>query len=71
LQQWLRRPAEGQAREITQQVHMLGVGAQVLRYASPPMAEAWCRMMLDARGGLLLSEPMLSEVLSRATGGAF
>ncbi|BBR60859.1 MULTISPECIES: isovaleryl-CoA dehydrogenase [Enterobacteriaceae] len=69
LQQRLRRPGEAQGREITGQLYLLGVGAQMLRYASPPMAQAWCRMMLDPRGGVLLHEQVISEVLHRATGG--
>lgn len=41
----------------------------MLRYASPPVSQAWCRMMLDPRGGAMLSEQVISEVLGRATGG--
>ncbi|UMX49847.1 hypothetical protein MJ390_03125 [Klebsiella pneumoniae] len=52
LQQLLKRPAEEQGREIAQLVYRLGAGAQMLRHASPPLAEAWCRMMLDTRGGM-------------------
>ncbi|WP_054179657.1 isovaleryl-CoA dehydrogenase [Trabulsiella odontotermitis] len=69
LQQRLRKPSEAQGREITQQLWRLGVGAQMLRYASPPMAQAWCRMMLDTRGGSLLSEQVKDDLLLRATGG--
>ena len=69
LQQRLRKPSEAQGREITQQLWRLGVGAQMLRYASPPMAQAWCRMMLDTRGGSLLSEQIKDDLLLRATGG--
>ncbi len=68
LQQLLRRPAEEQGREIARRVYMLGVGAQMLRYASPPLAEAWCRMMLDTRGGMRLDEPTLEDLLLRAMG---
>ncbi|MFP1461595.1 hypothetical protein ACLB1E_01840 [Escherichia coli] len=28
----------------------------MLKYASPPMAQAWCQVMLDTRGGVRLSE---------------
>ena len=42
LQQRLRKPDEAQGREITQQLFLLGCGAQMLRYASPPLAQAWC-----------------------------
>ncbi len=68
LQQRLRKPSQAQGREITGQLYLLGVGAQMLRYASPPVAQAWCRMMLDPRGGVLLPEQVISEVLHRATG---
>lgn len=69
LQQRLHKPSESQGREITHQLYLLGVGAQMLRHASPPMAQAWCRMMLDSRGGALLSEPVINDLLCRATGG--
>ena len=68
LQQWLRRPLEEQGREITRLVYMLGTGAQVLRFASPPLAEAWCRMMLDTRGGMRLDAQTLDDLLLRAMG---
>lgn len=68
LQQWLRRPVEAQGREITRLVYGLGAGAQVLRVASPPLAEAWCRMMLDTRGGMRLDEQTLDDLLLRAMG---
>ncbi|MFP1496758.1 hypothetical protein ACLB1Q_17895 [Escherichia coli] len=38
--------------EITHQLFLLGCGAQMLKYASPPMAQAWCQVMLDTRGGV-------------------
>jgi len=41
----------------------------MLRHASPPIAQAWCREMLDARGGSLLSEQVQDDLLLRATGG--
>ncbi|NMR96176.1 isovaleryl-CoA dehydrogenase, partial [Vibrio parahaemolyticus] len=59
LQQLLKRPAEEQGREIARLVYRLGAGAQMLRHASPPLAEAWCRMMLDTRGGIRLDAPTL------------
>jgi len=68
LQQKLRKPQEAQGREITQQLFLLGAGAQMLRHASPPVAQAWCRMMLDPRGGSLLSEQVQNDLLLRATG---
>ena len=69
LQQRLRKPSEEMGREITQQLFLLGCGAQMLRYSSPPVAQAWCQMMLDTRGGLRLSEQVLNDLLLRATGG--
>lgn len=47
----------------------LGGGAQMLKYASPPMAQAWCQVMLDTRGGVRLSEQIQNDLLLRATGG--
>lgn len=70
LQQRLRKPSEAQGREIAGHIYLLGAGAQMLKYASPPIAQAWCRMMLDTRGGVLLSEQVINDVLLRATGGA-
>ncbi|CDL14358.1 Acyl-CoA dehydrogenase [Klebsiella pneumoniae IS46] len=40
----------------------------MLRHASPPLAEAWCRMMLDTRGGIRLDAPTLDDLLLRAMG---
>lgn len=68
LQQLLKRPAEEQGREIARLVYRLGAGAQMLRFASPPLAEAWCRMMLDTRGGIRLDAPTLDDLLLRAMG---
>ncbi|HFZ8994490.1 TPA: isovaleryl-CoA dehydrogenase [Citrobacter freundii] len=69
LMQRLRKPSEELGREITQQLFLLGCGAQMLRHASPPVAQAWCQMMLDTRGGLRLSEQVQDVLLLRATGG--
>ncbi|WNY88926.1 isovaleryl-CoA dehydrogenase [Leclercia adecarboxylata] len=69
LQQKLRKPQEAQGREIARQIYLLGAGAQMLRRASPPLAQAWCREMLDARGRSLLSEQVQDDLLLRATGG--
>lgn len=70
LQQLLRKPQEAQGRLVTQQLANLASGSEVLRYLSPPLAEAWCRMVLDPRGEHLIPEPALSDILRRATGGA-
>lgn len=69
LQQKLRKPQEAQGREIARQIYLLGAGAQMLCHASPPLAQAWCREMLDARGRSLLSEQVQDDLLLRATGG--
>ncbi|TNL14124.1 isovaleryl-CoA dehydrogenase [Kosakonia cowanii] len=70
LQPRLRKPDDAQGREITQQLWLLGVGAQMLRHASPPIAQAWCQMMLDTRGASRIAEQVKSDLLLRATGGA-
>lgn len=41
----------------------------MLRHASPPLAQAWCQMMLDTRGGMPLSAQVQNDLLLRATGG--
>ncbi|MET6679436.1 isovaleryl-CoA dehydrogenase [Citrobacter amalonaticus] len=65
----LRKPSEEWGRDITQQIFLLGCGMEMLRHASPPVAQAWCQMMLDTRGGMLLSERVQDALLLRATGG--
>ncbi|EBS3160732.1 isovaleryl-CoA dehydrogenase [Salmonella enterica] len=69
LQQRLRKPDEAIGREITQQLFLLGCGAEMLRHASPPLAQAWCQMMLDTRGEMPLSAQVQNDLLLRATGG--
>lgn len=69
LQQRLRKPDEAMGREITQQLFLLGCGAEMLRHASPPLAQAWCQMMLDARGEMPLPAQVQNDLLLRATGG--
>lgn len=64
----LRKPSEELGREITQQIFLLGCGIEMLRHASPPVAQAWCQMMLDTRGGMRLSERVQDALLLRATG---
>ncbi|HGY2796764.1 TPA: isovaleryl-CoA dehydrogenase [Citrobacter amalonaticus] len=65
----LRKPSEELGREITQQIFLLGCGMEMLRHASPPVAQAWGQMMLDTRGGMRLSERVQDALLLRATGG--
>ncbi|EAU5339667.1 isovaleryl-CoA dehydrogenase [Salmonella enterica] len=69
LQQRLRKPDEAMGREITQQLFLLGCGAEMLRHASPPLAQAWCQMMLDTRGEMPLPVQVQNDLLLRATGG--
>lgn len=69
LQQRLRKPDEAMGREITQQLFLLGCGAEMLRHASPPLAQAWCQMMLDTRGEMPLPAQVQNDLLLRATGG--
>ncbi|ECB3865806.1 isovaleryl-CoA dehydrogenase [Salmonella enterica subsp. enterica serovar Oranienburg] len=69
LQQRLRKPDEAMGREITQQLFLLGCGAEMLRHASPPLAQAWCQMMLDTRGEMPLPARVQNDLLLRATGG--
>ncbi|UXY10534.1 isovaleryl-CoA dehydrogenase [Kosakonia sp. ML.JS2a] len=70
LQQRLRKPDEAQGREVAQQLWLLGAGAQMLQHASPPMAQAWCRLMLDTRGVSPVDGQVQNDLLLRATGGA-
>ena len=70
LQQQLRKPQEAQGREITQQLYLLATGAQMLQFAPPTMAQAWCRMMLDMRGASVVGQQVQNDLLLRATGGA-
>ncbi|EAO8332775.1 isovaleryl-CoA dehydrogenase [Salmonella enterica] len=63
LQQRLRKPDEAMGREITQQLFLLGCGAEMLRHASPPLAQAWCQMMLDTRGEMPLAQAWCQMML--------
>ncbi|ENV3816072.1 isovaleryl-CoA dehydrogenase [Salmonella enterica] len=69
LQQRLRKPDEAMGREITQQLFLLGCGAEMLRHASPPLAQVWCQMMLDTRGEMPLPAQVQNDLLLSATGG--
>ncbi|MBW5815371.1 isovaleryl-CoA dehydrogenase [Yersinia kristensenii] len=70
LQQLLKNPKEEQGRAITQQLFDLCCASQLLRFASPPLADAWCRMTLDHRDQYILPEAVCARLLSRATGVA-
>lgn len=68
LQQRLHKPQEEWGREVTRTLALLATGTQVLQHLSPPLGEAWCRMMLDSRGESVLPNQVLIDVLLRATG---
>lgn len=60
---------ETQARTLTGRLFTLFAAAQLLRYAPPPIAEAWCQSMLDERGQRALSGTLCESLLDRAVGG--
>lgn len=69
LLQLMRKPQEEQGRAVTGALFNLFAAAQLLRYSSPPLAEAWCQMMLDARGERTLPERLCETLFTRAMGG--
>ncbi|UNK51940.1 isovaleryl-CoA dehydrogenase [Rahnella aceris] len=66
--QRLRKPEEAQGRWLTGQLFNLLTATQMLEFASPPLADAWCRMVLDPRGETLLPERLCQLLLNRAIG---
>ncbi|HEN3611764.1 TPA: isovaleryl-CoA dehydrogenase [Yersinia enterocolitica] len=68
LQQRLKNPKEEQGRAITQQLFDLCCASQLLRFASPPLADAWCRMTLDHRDQYMVPEAVCALLLSRGCG---
>ncbi|MGK4440775.1 isovaleryl-CoA dehydrogenase [Yersinia proxima] len=68
LQQRLKNPKEEQGRAITQQLFDLCCASQLLRFASPPLADAWCRMTLDHRDQYMVPEAVCELLLSRGSG---
>ena len=66
--QRLRTPEEAQGRWLTGQLFNLLAATQMLEFASPPMADAWCRMVLDPRGETLLPERLCQLLINRAIG---
>lgn len=66
--QRLRTPEEAQGRWLTGQLCHLLTATQMLEFASPPVADAWCRMVLDPRGETLLPERLCQLLLNRAIG---
>ncbi|CAI1710184.1 isovaleryl-CoA dehydrogenase [Serratia proteamaculans] len=69
LLQLMRKPQEEQGRAVTGALFNLFAAAQLLRYSSPPLAEAWCQMMLDARGERALPDRLSETLFARAMGG--
>lgn len=69
LLQLMRKPQEEQGRAVSGALFNLFAAAQLLRYSSPPLAEAWCQMMLDARGERTLPERLCETLFTRAMGG--
>lgn len=65
----LNRVQESQARDIAQRLFLLATGAQLLKYAEPPLADAWCRQWLDSRGVRPLEKQIAERLLMRASGG--
>lgn len=68
LQQRLKNPKEEQGRAITQQLFDLCCASQLLRFAAPPLADAWCRMTLDHRDQYVVPEAVCALLLSRGSG---
>ncbi|AJJ25156.1 hypothetical protein CH49_4090 [Yersinia enterocolitica] len=68
LQLRLKNPKEEQGRAITQQLFDLCCASQLLRFASPPLADAWCRMTLDHRDQYMVPEAVCALLLSRGSG---
>ncbi|MBB1580395.1 isovaleryl-CoA dehydrogenase [Serratia sp. OS31] len=69
LLQLMRKPQEEQGRAVSGALFNLFAAVQLLRYSSPPLAEAWCQMMLDARGERTLPERLCETLFTRAMGG--
>jgi putative acyl-CoA dehydrogenase len=69
LLQLVRKPQEEQGRAVTGALFNLFAAAQLLRYSSPPLAEAWCQMMLDTRGERTLPDRLCETLFARAMGG--
>ncbi len=65
----LGKAQETQARDLTQNLLQLATGAQLLKYAEPPIADAWCRQWLDQRGTRPLDSALTNRLLLRASGG--
>ncbi|MEZ3501684.1 isovaleryl-CoA dehydrogenase [Pantoea sp. KPR_PJ] len=65
----IKRLQESQAREISLRLVLLATGAQLLKYAEPPLADAWCQQWLDSRGVRPLDGAVADRLLMRASGG--
>ncbi|NIF21414.1 isovaleryl-CoA dehydrogenase [Candidatus Pantoea multigeneris] len=60
---------EAQGREVAQTLLLLGIGAQLLQCAEPPLADAWCQQWLGSRQNTGLDEFLSQRLLLRAIGG--
>ncbi|WP_017347420.1 isovaleryl-CoA dehydrogenase [Pantoea sp. A4] len=60
---------EAQGREVAQTLLLLGIGAQLLQCAEPPLADAWCQQWLGTRQNAGLDELLSQRLLLRAIGG--
>ena len=64
----LRSPEEAQARHLTHSLLLLATAAQLLKYAEPPLADAWCRQWLSHTGSETLEPVVVERLLLRACG---
>ncbi len=64
----LGKAQEAQARELTSNLLQLATAAQLLKYAEPPIADAWCLQWIDQRGSRPLEHALTDRLLLRASG---
>lgn len=69
LQRRLPRLQESNAREVTADPDALAATAQLFRVGSPPLADAYAQMSLDARGQKSLPPARVDRLLLRACDG--
>ncbi|EIC84625.1 isovaleryl-CoA dehydrogenase [Serratia sp. M24T3] len=66
--QRLKRAEEAQGRIFTSQLFNLYAAAEMLEFSSPPLADAWCRLVLDDRGDTLIDDRLCQQLIERAIG---
>lgn len=66
--QHARQPLEARGRILTQRLFQLCCAAQLLRHASPPLADAWCSIMFGDADDALLPDSLCQVLLARAIG---